>query len=338
MSKMRLIATAGGTLACALGIGFVMQRTAPAPHPVATTQPETIAQSVLPGRDLPGGTSGAPLELQGITLTSARTDAEPPDNRPVPPMGEDDGAQGQTDDAILPATPADPEMPSLGCAVAAQALPAPMATVDLSISAPCLGNERVTVHHNGMIFSAVTDAGGQLKVTVPALAERAVFIAAFANGKGAVATTRVAGLNAYDRAVLQWAGDSGFQIHAREFGAGYGDSGHVWSGATAAAAQDGNSTGSVVRLGDETILAPLMAEVYSFPSGRSTRSGTVAISIEAEVNELNCGRDVSAQLLERHGSDALRTRDLVLSVPGCAAVGDFLVLNNLLDDLKIAAK
>ncbi len=34
----------------------------------------------------------------------------------------------------------------------------------------------------------------------------------------------------------------------------------------------------------------------------------------------------------------METRDLILSVPDCDAVGDFLVLNNLVDDLKIAGK
>jgi hypothetical protein len=81
-----------------------------------------------------------------------------------------------------------------------------------------------------------------------------------------------------------------------------------------------------------------MAEVYSFPRAASSRNGQVTLSVETEVTAENCGRDVSAQSLELRNGDTLRTRDMVLSVPNCSAIGDFLVLNNLVEDLKIAAR
>ena len=34
---------------------------------------------------------------------------------------------------------------------------------------------------------------------------------------------------------------------------------------------------------------------------------------------------------------AMKTQDLTLAVPGCDAVGSFLVLNNLVTDLKVAS-
>lgn len=63
----------------------------------------------------------------------------------------------------------------------------------------------------------------------------------------------------------------------------------------------------------------------------------MALSIEAEVTAGNCGQDISAQAIELRRDGTLRTRELSLAVPDCDGVGDFLVLNNLLDDLKIAA-
>ena len=102
--------------------------------------------------------------------------------------------------------------------------------VNLTLEASCLPRERVTVHHSGMVFSQTTDAAGGLDLTVPALAKDAVFILAFTNGDGAMAQTVVEEVDDYDRMVLQWRGDTGFQIHAREFGAEYGEDGHVWSG------------------------------------------------------------------------------------------------------------
>jgi hypothetical protein len=162
-----------------------------------------------------------------------------------------------------------------------------------------------------------------------------VFIVAFGNGKGAVATAQVADLAQIDRVVLQWRGDTGFELHALEFGAGYGDPGHVWSGADPRPAGTG---GFVLRLGDPATLEPQLAEIYSFPIALSDHAGTVSLSVEAEVTDRNCGRDISAQSLEMRASGGLRTRELELSIPNCTALGDFLVLNNLMDDLKIAAR
>ncbi|KKK94445.1 hypothetical protein LCGC14_2682800, partial [marine sediment metagenome] len=127
------------------------------------------------------------------------------------------------------------------------------------------------------------------------------------------------------------------ELHAREFGADYGDAGHVWSGAprdmTAAVLGEG---GFMTRNGDTDTSDPLMAEVYSFPVAAAGQEGDVALSVEAEVSEANCGLEIEAQALELRGSDQVKTQNLTLAVPDCDAVGNFLVLNNLLQDLKVA--
>ncbi len=341
MSRLRVIGLAGGTVACALGIGHFMQSGQPVPGsqpaPVAVQETPTVpAPDHAPQPKIVRTVEILPMDIEKIALTAARTDDEAARNSSGMPEAPAPVA-APAPEAALPATPTDPDVPSLGCAVTARATPGPMATVDLAVAAPCLGNSRLAVHHNGMTFTAITDADGTLDLTVPALAERAVFIAAFDNGEGAVATTEVEDIADFDRIVLQWQGKAGFQIHALEFGASYGGPGHVWSGAEPTDAGE-RTTGTVVRLGAEEALSPRLAEVYTFPAAAADRSGDIALSIEAEVTPDNCGRDISAQLLERKGADRMQTRALDLTVPGCTAVGDFLVLNNLLDDLKIAAK
>lgn len=355
MSRTRLIGMVGGTVACALAIGYLMQRGQPVPPPIKAPAPlsaqegPSTAPKAKPAQPAPPPgrvriAEGEELDIQKIALTSAQPAAEPekdilhmPASAPIVPADPEPIA------APAPgSTPADtPEeaaaAPAPNCDVTAEVVPGPMAMVDFKVVAPCLGNARLVVHHNGMTFSAVTDADGNLDVAIPALAERAVFIAAFDNGEGAVATARVSDVADYDRVVLQWQGKSGFQIHAREFGAAYGTPGHIWSGA-APVDHPAHTTGAVIRLGTDDALSPLLAEVYTFPSSAADRSGSIALSIEAEVTENNCGRDISAQLLQRQGEDRIRTRELELAVPDCGAIGDFLVLNNLLDDLKIAAK
>ncbi|WP_146347576.1 hypothetical protein [Falsiphaeobacter marinintestinus] len=336
MSKIRSIGMAGGTLACALSIGFYVQHGDDARQPtVASSAVVPVATKALPSLRSSDQSVNEPLELKDIVLTSAQPETPKPvslHRRQVtdPSLHE---AGFSRDELTLPTTPEDPSMPELGCKVSARAAPAPMASVQLSVDAPCFPNERVTVHHNGMMFTAVTDTDGTVHMTVPALSDRPIFIADFGNGKAAVATASVPDLKDYDRVVLQWSGETGFQIHAREFGASYGDRGHVWVGANASGAD-----GSVVRLGARDTFAPKLAEVYTYPSGTSAKTGTVTLSIETEVTAANCGRDISAQTLELRSGTSLRTQDVTLSMPNCTAIGDFLVLNNLVDDLTIAAK
>jgi hypothetical protein len=326
MSRIRLIAMIGGTAASALAIGYFMQQGQPA----AGTSAAIPAAPAVQTESEPAATieDRESLDIRSVTLTSASPEADVP--RPViwPGAG-----------AVSADPPPDPATPVLGCSVSATATPVEMASVDLAVTAPCYGNERVSVHHNGMIFTETTDAAGNLRVTVPALNENAVFIIAFGNGAGTVALAQVPTLANYDRVVVQWTGDTGLQVNAREFGAAYGDAGHVWAGSAPVSAKDSEgSRGSIVRLGNPDTLGPKIVEIYTFPTGVAKKSGTIALSVEAEVTAANCGREISAQSLELRGSAPLRARSLELSMPNCSAIGDFLVLNNLLDDLKIAAR
>lgn len=333
MSRKRTVMMVGGTVACALGIGFFMQRADTAmPRALIAPLPATVQQSVL----VPAGTEliddATHLEIQKVRLTSAMPDFEPP-ALSVPRL------EGMTFHRGAPAAArtngATPDRrESSRCDVSATAEAGDMAMVDLSLTAPCNANRRVTVHHSGMIFSELTDRNGNLSVTVPALSERAVFMFAFEDGSGTVALTRVPDLKGIDRIVLQWTGDAGFQVHAREFGAEYGGAGHVWAESPPQMPHEG----TMVRLGSPAVPSPQLADVYSFPTDAQTREGVVALSVEAEVTAQNCGRDITAQTLELRGNAPLRTRELVLSVPDCSAIGDFLVLTDMVEDLEVASR
>ncbi|WP_420014177.1 hypothetical protein [Tateyamaria sp.] len=214
----------------------------------------------------------------------------------------------------------------------------PGAMVNLMLSAPCAANERLTIHHNGLMFTEATGADGMLDVVVPALTEQAVFIMAFSNGDGAVAQTVIDDLYGYDRVALQWRGQAGFQLHAREFGADYGATGHIWAGVEPdVAGMIGGQHGFLMQLGNRDVAQPLVAEVYTFPTSKTAQDGTIDLSVEAEVTTQNCGLEVEAQSIEMTENGNLKTQDLTLAVPGCDAVGSFLVLNNLVSDLKVAS-
>jgi hypothetical protein len=63
----------------------------------------------------------------------------------------------------------------------------------------------------------------------------------------------------------------------------------------------------------------------------------VHVSVDAEVTIANCGLRVEAQTLEVRQAGKMKVQDLTLPIPACGAVGDFLVLQNLLQDLKVAS-
>lgn len=343
MSRKRTLLTTAATACCALTIGWVMQNTIEPPKGASALAISPVAQTDLePGpvqtapvvaelaepMSLPDAPDMPELPITEIRLTSVAA--------PLPPASDLARALISTvafEPDAVPAMPNEPLAPYLGCDITATATPAPHANVLLTLTAPCKGNARVTLHHSGMMFTETTSADGGLQVTVPAMNQDAVIMIQFDDGKGTVASTQVPDLQGIDRVALQWSGQTGLQVHAREFGAAYGADGHVWSGAASS-----HNGGMFQRLGDPAALGAKVVEVYTFPSHGATRAGTVDLTVEAEVTAANCGRDISAQSIELRENQSLRTQDLVLSMPECGSVGDFLVLNNLVDDLKIAAR
>ncbi|WP_224824317.1 hypothetical protein [Cognatishimia sp. MH4019] len=324
MLNKKQIVTAGATLGIALATGFVMQngdavasRLGDAPEAQPQAEP-----------------AEAPAVVQSSILPSLpETPAEP---EPVEMAALEEDVTVTTDIAPPPAPAAEPE---LVCETTLQAEATAAAMVRLDLMSACHPNERVTIHHEGMMFTAETDTNGAVSVDVPALNQSAIFIAAFPNNEGAMSQIDVPSLEFYDRVVLQWRGENALQLHAREFGADYGEEGHVWSETTrdASVAATGQG-GFITTLGSGSDDTALLAEIYSFPTGFMTDDGEVALSVEAEVTAKNCARDIEAQSIQISPEAEPAVVDLVLSVPGCDAVGDFLVLKNMVQDLTLAAK
>jgi hypothetical protein len=218
------------------------------------------------------------------------------------------------------------------CQVETSAQVLPGALVQIILNAPCKRNERLIVRHNGLMFTDRTNDLGVMAATIPALAEDALFVIAFEAGKGAVIQTKVEGMQDLHRAVLQWSGTDGFELHALEFGADYGSSGHVWSGMNAAVGQS-LDRGSVVQLGDPQVTQPLMAEVYTYPA----ETGPVDLRVETAIHEKNCGADIEVQAIQ-YAKGRLFSEDIVLSMPDCSVAGELLVLANLVDNEITASR
>ncbi|MEP1944201.1 MAG: hypothetical protein ABJJ03_13955 [Sulfitobacter sp.] len=296
--------------------------------------------------ELLANADAAILDVEAITLTSAEFAKElvsPKEEETVVTQAAVKELAAPKPDLMpevsldVPVAPSE-TLAELSCDITASARSVAAAMVNLTLSAPCLPNERLTVHHSGLLFNETTDAEGALDISVPAMVQDATFIFAFTNGEGAVSQSHVEELADFDRVVLQWKGDTGFELHAREFGAEYGSQGHVWSGAARdmSFAVTGQG-GFIYRLGDPSVPDGLMAEVYTFPTNAAQHEGNIDLSVETEVASNNCGLEIEAQTLQTHSGNDITSRDLTLSVPDCEAVGNFLVLNNLLEDLKVAS-
>jgi hypothetical protein len=309
-----------GTVATALSIGAAMQFW-PAHNATDSAQSPMIVTEIQEVSSIPRAPIPMDVVLEAslpVSLVSNPVDAAEPEN------------------IVLPEAP---NTTGFACDVKMSAAPAAGAMMLVKLSAPCHGSERVTLHHNGLMFTDLVQPDGTLDVEIPALAEAALVIASFFDGSGAVAQTTVTSVPFYDRVVLQWRGDAGLQLHAREFDAEYFSDGHVWQGAKTDAARAATGEGGfMTTLGHADAPDALLAEVYTFPTGMTEAAGTVTLTVEAEIQATNCESVVEAQTLEIRDGKDLRARELTIDVPGCDTVGDFLMLKNIVQDLTIAAK
>ncbi|MGZ9808982.1 hypothetical protein ACXN5S_00780 [Pseudoroseicyclus sp. H15] len=366
MKRIRKFTVAAATFGAALGIGFLMQNQdavadqsdgqappieetrAAAPIVVASMAPAAEAPLLRPAA--PAATLPQPAPDLAAPLLYTASAAAPdlpviPTVAQAPAHSQPGLLRSQADGPLLlaalgnvisDAAPSPLALPACDTTLTASAVPG--ALVALTLMAPCDPATAVTFHHRGMMFSALTDEAGGLTVTVPALAEQAGFIAELAGGQSVTASAEVPDIGAYDRAVLQWEGTTGLELHALEYGAGYDDAGHVWWGAPSAldAALKGRG-GYMTELGTETPEHAYFAEIYTFPTADAA-PGQVHLSVEAIITPDNCERDISAQSLQLRPGGAPAAVDLTLTVPGCDSLGEYLVLSNMLEDLTLAAQ
>ncbi|MCR8724426.1 hypothetical protein [Frigidibacter sp. ROC022] len=263
---------------------------------------------------------------------------EPPEEHRVAALETASDASPLTPEIRSDIAPAQP-MTAADCSPKLTATPAAAAMVQLTLTAPCNPFVEARITHGGVSFKALTDADGAISVAVPALESPARFTATLPGSAEMQTRIEVPELAGYDRIAVTWSGQAALELHAFEFGADYDQAGHVWRGnpgsVDLAAAGRG---GFLTLLGNADVAAPVMAEIYTFPAGLATRSGVVRLSLEAEVTAGSCGREIAGHTVTIMGGETPKPVDVTLSVPDCDAIGDFLVLNNLFDTLKIAAK
>lgn len=345
MPKIIDVIVAGVSICAALFIGYAMQST-----PMADMRyGDQSSDNAYLFQQSPSPFSGiTDMELTAITYTSANEKMLPTEVVIAPPprvapelLILSDDRQDRLSAEILRISTAtqavDVTERAQACTASLAAEPLAAAMVSLTLSAPCAPLQRVTLHHNGMMITESTDEDGSLEVTLPALTEKAIFMAAFESGTTAMAMADVTSIEIYDRVVVQWQGLGHMQLHALEFGADYGDDGHVWSNAPRDVTQGALGKGGFLTVfGRPMPDQDLRAQVYTFPTGTASARGEIDLSIEAEITPETCGRTMDAQTLQMSGGGPVNVIDVTLSMPDCDEHGGFLVLKNVLQDLKVA--
>lgn len=235
----------------------------------------------------------------------------------------------------VPVPPAMPEIaqaPAVDCTPALRVSAAAGAMLDLALTAPCDGGARVVLRHDGLAVTARLPGDGRLSLLVPAL-DAAGEVTAILPGGDRISAAAPADLSGVERFAVQWSDRDAFQLHAHEDGAGHGQPGHLH------AADPGQALpmvpgrgGHLMVLGDPGTDLPLMAEVYTFPADPARR---VAITVEASVTPATCGREMLGETLHSRAGRSTRA-EITLAMPGCDALGDTLVLNNLLPQPTLA--
>lgn len=322
MIDKRRIITASITLVVAAGAGYLMQNgdafaakfatdttdvnvAAPIDEVFARALPTPPIDSILPG----GFSTPAAVGESRVAAAMQATDSLTRTDVPTP--------------KFMIST----------CEAKLTALPAPGGLVQLKLNAPCHQSQRIVVSHAGLEFSDVTRSDGTYSIAVPALSEYEAFEVSFADGSAEQAKTLMLDLEGYERVAFSWSGDPNIHIHSLENDSDYGEPGHVWAEMSD---KSEATAGSLTRFGNPNVYNPILAEVYSVPTGYGQRLVPVEISLEAEVTNASCGKEISGQAVQLTGTSDLSRVDVSLNIPACDGETGYLVLKNLFKDLMIA--
>ncbi|MFN3845690.1 MAG: hypothetical protein ACK4RZ_07690 [Paracoccaceae bacterium] len=201
------------------------------------------------------------------------------------------------------------------------------AMIGVSLLAPCHADQRVVLRHEGLAVTGRTSSSGALFLSLPAFTAVAEVQAAFAMGDKVTETLTMTDFDGIERFAVQWQDADAFQLHAFENGAGYDQPGHI----SAAFTGKPGMTGVMTVLGDTSTDLPLLSEIYTF--GPET---TADVVLEAAVTETACGRELLGETIHAKNGRVVVT-EVTVAMPDCDAVGDILVLKNLLQDMTLAA-
>ena len=336
----RKLARVVAILAVALGAGQLMQSLSHSDQTTEVARSET-AQKAVNIQPLAAGSEASPaaavpvLDTPRLPETSVARATLTGPVPPIPPAAVVDLAAPVLPAAPPPQATAAPEVATVDpCAATLDLTNGANAMIGLTLIAPCHPNERVVLKHAGLAITGKTTATGALFVDIPALQKDGQVEVAFKDGSKISSNVEVPEVAEMRRFAVQWQADDAFVIHAFEDDLGYDGPGDVSPANPHHPAPGLPAKGGFLSLlGDATADLPLLAQVYTFPSDPTAKAEVV---VEAPVTEASCGREILAETLFSSGG-RVTISDLAAAMPGCDAIGDYLVLKNLVPDLNIAS-
>jgi hypothetical protein len=216
------------------------------------------------------------------------------------------------------------------CARMLSLRPVPGALIEARVEAACDAGMRVEMSHAGLRFAVAVGADGTVSTRIPALMPEATVAAGFADGDVITARIETPEAAEVERVVLVAEGWAGLALHAAGTASWRG---HVGLASTGPEPSLG---GEIIRLGDPTVEAPLLADVHTSSTGRFGALGGVSLRVEAALSPANCARDVSAEVIRSSGGVRPSPVALRLSLPSCDSEGGILVVDLPLPGLRLA--
>lgn len=331
MDIKRKITLGAATLAVALGAGHLVQ----SGRPGGTATQAADAAEAAPTGITPLAASARPHVIPpapSVAAIAVRLDTAGPatSQMTAPPAAEPEPVPvSLTPDKTPPAAaqPA-PATQADACRATLAVVPGANGMLDLTLLSPCRPSTRVVLRHGGLAVTGRTSTGGALFTALPAMEPLGEVSAMFPDGTIARGAAPV-DLSGVQRFAVQWMADDRFAVNAYQEGAAFGAPGHVHVGAKGLPE---DTTGWLMPLGDPEVDLPMLAEVYTWP----VKPTNVAIDLEAAVTKATCDRELLGETLESRAGVVVRV-DITLAMPDCAAIGDFLVLNNLSVGMTTAA-
>lgn len=308
----RRLARIGAVVVVALAAGHLVQTMATrkaSPTAVAeapSPRPASVVQ--LAGTNEPAAVPSIPKPALPAAALAATPQPASVVTLPVPPVPQ-------------PVVIAD------ACPVTLDLMADPGAMIGVTLLAPCAPNARVVVQHGGLAITARTSLTGTMFLSIPALAADGAVEVIFADRPSVTADVALDDLTDLRRFAVQWQADDAFQLYGYEGGTAVSAA----SSGTVPLTGLSGASGFLTRLGDAGVENPLLAEVYTYPARTPAN-----VVVEAAVTPATCGRELLGETLMSQAGKVTVT-DLSLAMPECDAVGDFLVLKNLVPDLTLAA-
>ena len=211
----------------------------------------------------------------------------------------------------------------------------PAAMVALDILDPCQAEADLEISHAGFSFAARTDMMGLLTVDLPAFKIPAFVTVRSGDDDAVMAIAGLPDLADYMRVAIAWDGDLGLAFHAFAAGADFGAPGHIWQ-ETPGTVTDmlAGQGGFLTVLGDPHLTPSRQIQIFSIPQAQAK---DLSLALDIPINPATCDRPLVAQAMQLTQSGTVDIWPITVTLPGCDAVGDFLVLQNLFDAPRLAA-